>query len=109
MANSAFQNLQKLLSENKEVAERVQGEQIGLIIRITPYLMSIHGVVGAVLIWMFYLNSGPHLIYAWGFALFAAIATNMDFWFKHRDGKKLLHTEKAVSYTHLTLPTICSV
>jgi len=58
--------------------------------------MFIHGLVGLVLIWMFYLSSGPHLIYAWGFALFAAIATNMDFWFKHRDDKKLLHTEKVL-------------
>lgn len=96
MSKSAFNNLQKLLSENREVAVRLQGEQVGLIIRITPYLMFIHGLVGLVLIWMFYLSSGPHLIYAWGFALFAAIATNMDFWFKHRDDKKLLHTEKVL-------------
>ena len=96
MAKSAFQNLQKLLSENSEVAARVQGEQVGLIIRITPYLMLIHGLVGTVLIWMFYLSSGPHLIYAWGLALFAAIATNMDFWYKYRNGEKLLHSEKVL-------------
>ena len=93
MPSRAFQKLQKLLSENREVAVRVQSEQIGFIIQITPYLMFIHVLVGAVLIWMFYLNSGPYLVYAWGLALFAAIATNMDHWRRYRSGNKPLHTE----------------
>lgn len=96
MANRAYQDLQKLLSENKEVAIHVQKEQVGFIVQITPYLMAIHGLVGAVLIWMFYLNSGPQLIYAWGLALFAAIATNMDYWWRYKKGKQPLQPAKVL-------------
>ena len=39
MASGAFRNLQKLLSENKEVAVSVQSAQIRFIIQLTPYLM----------------------------------------------------------------------
>ncbi|MEP1442194.1 MAG: diguanylate cyclase [Hyphomicrobiales bacterium] len=42
---------------------------------------------------MFYLNSGPYLVYAWGIALFAAIVTNMDYWRRYRTGNKSLNSE----------------
>ena len=47
------------------------------------------------------LTYGQHPVNGWGFAHTAQEAKEMGFW--------AFHLDTPVSYTHLTLPTICSV
>ncbi|MEP3526136.1 MAG: diguanylate cyclase [Hyphomicrobiales bacterium] len=93
---SRKQKLDRYLSADTEIAGRFQAEQINSVLRLTPFMMTIHAIVGAILIWLFLNEAEPIILLSWGIALAAVILNNLDSWRRNRIQEIDRHSESAV-------------
>lgn len=93
---SRKQKLDRYLSADTESADRFQAEQIGSVLRLMPVMMTIHAIVGAILIWFFRNDAELIVLLSWGIALAAVILNNLDSWRRNRNQEIDLYPESAV-------------
>ncbi|MEP3673277.1 MAG: hypothetical protein ABJM86_10020, partial [Hyphomicrobiales bacterium] len=90
------QKLDRYIAADTEIAGRFQAEQINSVLRLMPFMMTIHAIVGAILIWLFLNEAEPIILLSWGIALAAVILNNLDSWRRNRIQKIDRHSESAL-------------